>query len=53
MDKTLKYKLRNETKGSCRYEAVEEATGIGDLYIRKEVLEKPFPKMLTVTIKAE
>ena len=57
MELTVKFKFRNETKGTFRYEEVhpeEQPPVIGAMYIKKYALEgQTRPENLTVVIKGE
>lgn len=54
MTLTIALKLRNETKGTVRYEEVgwkdNADYALGTLYIRKNALNKPYPNAITVKI---
>ncbi len=49
----IMYTFDKETKGAVRYAPYEPDTGFGVIYIRKEVIKKPYPKNLNVTIEEE
>ncbi len=46
------FEMEKETKGAVRYlEVGPEDPKIGTLYVRKEAMEEPYPKKLTVTVE--
>ena len=51
MEKTVLMKFDKETKGTVRFKEVgDEPKGMGTLYIRKEVLDTPYPKEVSVNL---
>lgn len=54
------FKLRNETKNTVRYEEIDgdgqvlefSDANIGQLYIRKSKLDKPYPQSIEVEVRA-
>jgi len=53
----LEFEKEKETKGTVRYKELDVAEGdracIGTIYLIKDVLPKPFPEKVKVTVEFE
>ena len=43
--------LERETKNKVRYKATDDTVGVGEIYIMKVALSRPFPAELLLTVE--